>query len=145
MGGTIDLGETLPTVGRKRKSEKMNDLNGKQECEHEGCNKKPHFNFEHEDIGIFCKDHKSEGMVDCRFKNKSTSSTKVGGNRKSSAKAVEEDTDEAIDIDDDTADSRKKGKRTIKDARNNKPYSNDVEGVALIVGIDGERSVRSKR
>ena len=34
-----------------------------EKCQQEGCNKRPYFNLPTETKGIFCSDHKKEGMI----------------------------------------------------------------------------------
>ena len=38
-------------------------------CNHAGCTSRPAFNFEGEKKGIFCSEHKSDGMVDVQNKH----------------------------------------------------------------------------
>ena len=48
----------------------MIDLKQKRKCVEENCLKRPSLNFDSENKGIFCAQHKKQNMVDVRNKSK---------------------------------------------------------------------------
>ena len=45
----------------------MVNVNGKK-CKEKNCNKRPNFNLPGEKIGIYCSEHKKEGMINIKKK-----------------------------------------------------------------------------